>query len=421
MSQQSIGNTLSAMFLVAGTCIGGGMLALPLVTGVSGLFPSLFIMSLCALAMTISALLLLEVSLWMEEGVHVITMTSRILGVPGKVVSWVLYLFISYASIVAYTAGGGVQIAEFFSEFLQVPMVKDVGCTIFILLFGMIVVLGNILVGRVNTILFVSMIAAYVALLVTGLPEVKAHLLGYQKWRTSFVSVPILLTAFSFQTMVPSLTPYLKRNKKALRWAIVGGTVITYIVYALWQALILGIIPVEGAKGLGEALCQGTPPTQFLREHVSGWWVYYIAEYFAFFAIVTSFFGMTLGLYDFLSDGLKIEKTGLGQIYLAVLIVLPTLLFATQFERAFLVAMDLTGGIGDTIQNGMIPVLMYWIGHYVMKYPNSKPFPGGRVALTFIFMFFFISLMIELLMQSGCIFSYNDIIEIHNVQQVEQG
>ncbi|MFN4174810.1 MAG: aromatic amino acid transport family protein, partial [Parachlamydiaceae bacterium] len=82
---------LSAIFLVAGTCIGGGMLALPVATGLAGFFPSLVVMILSWLMMTLTALLLLEVSLWMEEGVHVITMSSRLLGPFGKAVSWVLY------------------------------------------------------------------------------------------------------------------------------------------------------------------------------------------------------------------------------------------------------------------------------------------------------------------------------------------
>ena len=41
------GSVLSAMFLVAGTCIGGGMLALPVATGVSGFIPSIAIMHFC--------------------------------------------------------------------------------------------------------------------------------------------------------------------------------------------------------------------------------------------------------------------------------------------------------------------------------------------------------------------------------------
>jgi len=108
-SQATVGKgaIISAMFLVGGTCIGGGMLALPVSTGVSGFFPSIAMMFVCWFAMTSTALLLLEISLWMSPGAHIITMTSQILGVPGKIVSWILYLFICYASRVAYTAGGG--------------------------------------------------------------------------------------------------------------------------------------------------------------------------------------------------------------------------------------------------------------------------------------------------------------------------
>ena len=82
------GRLFSAICLVAGTCIGGGMLALPVATGISGFIPSTFIMALCWIAMTASALLLLEVNLWMKEGAHVITMASTILGPVGRVVSW---------------------------------------------------------------------------------------------------------------------------------------------------------------------------------------------------------------------------------------------------------------------------------------------------------------------------------------------
>src|SRR5437868_13374543 len=89
-------NIISAMFLVAGTCIGGGMLALPVATGISGFLPSTLMMTLCWLAMTASALLLLEVNLWMKEGAHVITMASTLLGPVGKIVSWCVFLFISY-------------------------------------------------------------------------------------------------------------------------------------------------------------------------------------------------------------------------------------------------------------------------------------------------------------------------------------
>lgn len=420
----SVGRILSATFLVAGTCIGGGMLALPVATGIAGFLPSLAVMFICWLAMSATALLLLEVSLWMEEGVHVISMTSRILGMPGKTVSWLLYLFICYASLVAYTAGGGVQVAIGVRDYFDLVIGKDTGATIFLLLFGAIVYLGSRIIGRVNAILFIAMIAAYFGLVGIGLPEVKMSLLSHQKWTGIFTAIPLLLTAFSFQTMVPSLTPYLKRNVTALRWAVLGGTSLALMIYAIWQMLILGIVPVEGESGLAEALARGEPATQFLREHVEGRWVCAVAEYFSFFAIVTSFLGIALGLFDFLADGLRIKKSGKGKLMIAALVVIPTWVFATQFERVFLVALETSGGFGDSILNGLIPIIMVWLGRYHLGLEKGEGIriPGGKIILIALFAFFLYSLALEISLQFGPSAELYDPyqVPVHNVGIIEE-
>ncbi len=395
----------SAMFLVAGTCIGGGMLALPIATGVGGFIPSIIMMAFCWLAMTISALLLLEVSLWMkEDDAHVITMASTILGPVGKAVAWGLFLFISYASLVAYTAGGGVQVTSALKYYTDITVSNDVGRFLFIAIFSSVISVGSWFVGRINSILFIAMIAAYFGLVGLGVDEVKGTLLTYKNWGSAFLGIPLLLTSFSFQTIVPSLTPYLKRNVSHLRIAIIGGTILAFLIYAVWQWMILGIVPVGGPDGLQVALAKGDQPTtQFLQNHVQGRWIYGVAEYFAFFAIVTSFLGMALGLFDFLSDGLKIKKTGKGKIIIGLLIAIPTLFIATNLERAFMIAMEATGGFGDTLLNGIIPVLMIWIGRYSMKYTSNRIMPGGKPMLIGVFCFFLFAFVIAMLSQAGMI------------------
>jgi len=420
MKSESIekGSLISAIFLVAGTCIGGGMLALPIATGVNGFLPSIAMMSLCWFAMTISALLLIEVSLWLEEGAHIITMSSRILGPIGKGISWIVYLFICYASIIAYTAGGGMQISHAVGKYLQIPISNEIGCAMFILFFGSIVYLGSAIIGRVNAILFTAMIVAFVLLIGMGVDEINPSLLMHRKWNGATMALPLLLTGFSFQTMVPSLTPFLKRNPDALRWAVIGGTSLTFIIYLVWQALILGVVPVEGSHGLLEALKQGVPATIFLSEHVEGYWICQIAEYFAFFAIVTSFLGLCLGLFDFLSDGLKIKNQGWGHLKLGALVLIPTLVSASYFERVFLAAMDSTGGFGDTILNGIIPVLMVWIGRYRLGYQSAFRIPGGKPLLVLIGGMFLSVLVTEFLMYVGYYPSFYeayDILEVHNL------
>ncbi len=414
---------ISAIFLVAGTCIGGGMLALPVATGISGFFPSITMMAIVWFAMTTSALFLLEVNLWMKQGAHVITMSSTILGPVGKMVSWIVYLFIAYASLVAYTAAGGDLVIDGMTSLVGFSVNKELGCFLFIFFFGSIVTIGSYFVGRVNTILFVGMIGAYFALIVTGLSETKFELLTHKRWSTSFLAIPLLLTTFSFQTMLPSLTPYLKSNAKALRWAVIGGTSLTFIVYVLWQWMVLGIVPVSGPNSLLKALEVGEPVTRFLREHVKADYVSTIAEYFAFFALVTSFLGIALGLKDFLADGLHIAKRGWGQILLGILLIIPTYIFAAYFDRIFLIALDSSGGFGDSILNGIMPVLMVWIGRYYLNFSHEKSYRvwGGKPLLIVIFCFFLGSLILESLIHVGYTCSIFDACQAFVREQYEGG
>lgn len=403
VEKPSKGTVLSAMFLVAGSSIGGGMLALPVATGINGFLPSLAVMFICWVMMTLTGLYLLEVSLWMKDEVHVNTMTHRILGNFGRWVSWILYLFICYASIVAYTAAGGLQISLALDSIFNISMNKELGCAIFVTVFGLVLYLGSRIVGRVNAVLFIAMITSYIALIGIGTSEINVKYLSYQNWNGFLLAIPLMLASFSYQTMVPSLTPYLKRNLQGLRWAVIGGTSITFLVYAIWQWMILGIVPVEGNHGLAQALIKGEPATHFINAHTNKF-VATTAHFFAFFAVVTSFLGIALGLFDFLSDGLKIKKIGMGNLILGLLIVIPTLFFATQFERIFLIALDSTGGYGDTILNGLIPIMMIWIGRYRMGY-SSTFHVGGKPLLVIVFLFFFFALVLEILVHAGMLSS----------------
>ncbi|MEX1012358.1 MAG: aromatic amino acid transport family protein [Waddliaceae bacterium] len=414
MKNTSTGSVLSAMLLIAGTCIGGGLLAFPLSTGIFGLAPSITMMAICWVAMTLSALFLLEVCLWMEEGAHMISMTERFLGLPGKIIAWVLYLFICYGSIVAYTAGGGLQLAGF------AHISKELGCALFVLLFGVMIALGKGVVGRVNAWLFTAMIGSFLFLMSMAVDEINPENLLHGRWSGVQLTIPLIITAFSFQTLIPSLPSYLKRNARQLRWAVIGGTTLTFLINLIWQIVVLGIVPLKGENGLAAALSRGDLPiTEYIAQNVDGIGVFYLAEFFAFFAMVTSFLGISLGLFDFLSDGLKVKEKGWGTALLIALIVIPTYFFAVQFEKIFLFALNSTGGIGDSILNGMIPVLMVWIGRYSYGYKSEFVIPGGRWLLSLTFLFFLMVLMTEVLSIAGYLPSiyHQDVIqEIHNIE-----
>jgi len=402
---QKKGSIVGATLLVAGTCIGGGMLALPVATGAAGFIPSLLMMLIGWAFMTTTALFLAEVNLWMPKGAHIITMASRFLGPLGKAIAWVLYLFISYASLVAYTTGGGELFASGVARLFGIDIPQTAAFILFVVLFGTIIYLGNVVVGRVNTFLMIGLIAAYVLLIGTGAPYVKWNYLLRNSWGNTLIAVPLLLTIFSFQTIVPSLTIYLKQDSKRLRRSIIYGTTFALIIYALWQWLVLGTVLHEGEYGLSAALAMGKPATEFLGVSVGSHWLGTIADFFAFFALVTSFLGIALGLFDFLADGLKIKRTQLGNFSLGLLVAIPTLFFALQFERCFLRALDSSGGIGDAILNGLFPALMVWVGRYKHNLPYEYRTPGGKPLIVVVMIYALFVFSVEILGKFGLIVS----------------
>lgn len=382
------GRLIGATLLVAGTGIGGGMLALPVSTGSAGFFPSLTVMLICWLFMTLTALLLLEVNMWMKEGAHIISMSSRFLGNGGKIVGGLVFLFMGYASLVAYISEGGGLLQAAIESVTHFSVQKWVACLIFIAFFGFLIDLGAKVVSRANAILLVGMIAAYVGMIAFGFSFVDGKLLEYQDWGKTFLTVPIVLTVFSFQCIVPSLSIYLHRNGKQLRFAIIAGTTITLLIYIIWEFLVLGTVPLTGEDGLAMALSKGTSATEFYREAVGDHtFISLSAAFFAFFAIATSFLGIGLSVFDFLADGLKMKKKGLDKYKLAAIIIIPSLILAVLFERAFLVALDTSGGFGDSILNGILPALMVWVGRYYEKLRSPYEVPGGKPLLVFVILF----------------------------------
>src|SRR5262249_12983171 len=151
------------------------------------------------------------------------------------------------------------------------------------------------------------------------------------------------------------------------RTAIVIGSFIPLVAYIIWQWLILGIVPTFGPGGLAEALERGENAVQPLNRFIQNPLVYDVAKGFAFFALLTSFLGVALGLVDFIADGLQIRKTPLGKLWLCLLVFVPPLLVALRFPHIFLLALDYAGGLGCALLLGLLPVVMVWVGRYHLQ------------------------------------------------------
>jgi tyrosine-specific transport protein len=380
-------NVIGGAFLVAGTSIGAGMLGLPVLTGIGGFGPSILVYLLCWFFMTCTGLLFLEICLKMPPNANLVSMATTYLGLPGKVMAWVLYLFLFYCLSVAYVSGGG----GFLREWLGLGSFTSAGI-LFVLLFAPFVCCGTKFVNRLNIFLMIGLIGTYFLFVFFSISRVNLNLLGEVHWGPAILALPIIFTSFSYQGIIPSLTSYLQRDAKKIRLAIILGTTLTFFTYLFWEFLILGIVPIDG---LMKARALGQTAVQPLREQVPFGPIVFLGEAFGFLAIATSYLGVTLGLFHFLEDGLKLTKKIGEKFFVGIVTFLPPLAISLAKPGIFLSALTYAGGIGCAVLLGLLPTVMVWKARN-RRQAGPEILPGGKLVLSALALFVVLEVAMEL-------------------------
>ena len=390
---RSFNSVLGGALLIAGTTIGVGMLALPVATGPSGFIPSVSIYVVSWIFMICTGLLLVEVCLWLPPDTSFITMADRLLGPIGRHIFWVAYLFLFLTVMIAHVAGGG----SILSDILGWNIPKQLSSIIYVAAIAPIVYLGAHSVDRINKILISGVVLSYFAFVVVSVNQVNFHYLSSSSWSKAWLALPILFTAFTFQIIIPTLMTYMKRDVPKVRLAIFIGASIPLVIYLIWEFLILGIVPSDG---LSEAARLGQNAVEPLRLYVKNSSIITIGKAFAFFALTTSFIPLALAFFDFLADGLKMEKVGMKKAGLVLAIFgIPTI-FALIYPNIFLVALGYAGGISCALLFGLMPPIMAWVGRYIKRYSaDSCQLPGGKPMLIILMVFAILILMGEVVQQ----------------------
>ena len=390
------GSVVGGSLLIAGSCIGAGMLGLPIVTGMCGFFPSLGMFFLAWIFMTATALLLVEANGWFKTQVNLLTMTNHALGKWGKGICWLTYLFLFYALLVAYISGIGSLCSSFFERNLQLAFPAWVGSTIFVILFGSIVCFGTRKVDLCNRGLMVGKIGFFVLLVLAGVMYIQPQLLFRSDATYVTSALPLLVIAFGFHNMIPSLSAYLKGDLKRIRLTILSGSLLAFAIYLIWEVLVLGIVPIDGPNGMIDSFRKDHEASQAIAALIGSPAVQVFAQGLAFFAILTSFLAQALSLVHFLADGLKVSYKKHENMGLCALALLPPLLFAIVYPQLFFKALNFAGGICAVILFGILPAAMVWIGRYRMKSPGGYRVSGGKPLLVFVFAVALFILFIQL-------------------------
>lgn len=389
----TFGHLLGGTLLVAGTSLGVGMLALPVATASGGFIPSLAVYLLCWLFMLCTGLLILEACIWMPKNANLITLSSRLLGKWGKAFCWILYLFLFSCLMIAHIAGGGGVVSDLSGGTLP----NWLSTMIYVLFFSPVVFFGAIWVDRINLVLMSGIIITYLLFITSSIHYVNPSLLTRMDWGKVWWSLPVVFTAFGYQSLIPTLFNYMNRNVSKVRMALIFGTTLPLVIYVIWELMILGIIPLEGKYGLLEALHNGDSAVNPLGNYISNPGLLTVGRAFAFFAMTTSYLGISIAFVDFLLDGLKLSKKHSSKLGICAVIFLIPMIITLINPHLFISALSIAGGIGVALLLGAMPIMMVWAGRYYDGHSlMHQQLPGGKVTLSVMMLFVIFELIITL-------------------------
>lgn len=356
MNSKLIGSSL----IIAGTAIGGGMLAMPIISSGVGFIGITIVMILIWITMCYTALLLVDTYKDNNPEDGLSTMTYKYLGKAGSIVTGISMLTLMYALVSAYIAGGSDILRLNLSKWLDTDVSPQLTALIFTLLFGGIVGFGARVVDIATKWIFIIKLVFLFIVIVVIFGHIKIDNLLQMPLESKlfYSSIPVIFTSFGFHIVVPSMVKYLNGDIKLLRKAFIYGSLLPLVVYLIWQLSILGSIEpqtffaiIKETKGL-EAVILAVNGVSESK------WINIPLNIFFSAAILTSFLGVALALFDYVKDLSKKKAFGKNSVILYLITFIPPLLFALYYPKGFIIALGYAA-ISVVITSLFIPVLMY--------------------------------------------------------------
>lgn len=374
------------IMVIAGTVIGGGMFALPVDLAGAWFFWGAFILIISWFSMLHSGLLLLEANLNYPVGSSFNTITKDLIGNKWNVISGATVAFVLYILTYAYISANGAIISETISMHSDGhvnPRIIGVCTALFV---ATVLWFSSLAASRITSLFLGIKILAFVIVFgslffqvdysilsgVSGVNEESRSFFPY-----IFMAIPVCLASFGFHGNIPSLIICYGKKKDKLIKSVVLGSFLALVVYLFWLYCTMGNIPRESFKGI---IASGGNVDalvgSFLGTNQSGV-IEFCLLVFSNLAVASSFFGVTLGLFDFLADLFKFDNSLSGRFKTVMLTFLPPTVLYLLFPNGFIYGIG-GAGLCATIWAVIIPAVLALKSR--QKFPNQMFIVwGGRI------------------------------------------
>lgn len=382
----SQGSVLGGTMIIAGTAIGAGMLALPMISAGMWIYWSILLMGLTWVLMLRASQAILEVNLHYEPGSSFHTLVRDTLGPAWSAVNGIAVAFVLYILVYAYVSGGGSTV----QQTMMAITGTDPGTLSSSLFFSLVLVAcvwwSTRFVDRLSVILMGAMVLTFVLSMSGMLSQIRLPVLldsgeGGSGGAAVFIwcALSTYLTSFCFHASVPSLVKYFGKRPADINACLRYGTLIALACYVAWIIAADGVISREQFKSV---IAAGGNVGDLIRAAGAGidsHFVLRMLEAFSFFAVATSFLGAGLGLFDYIADLCRFDDSVMGRTKTTVVTFLPPLAGGLLKPDGFLAAIG-WAGLAATIWSVIVPALMLRASR--CKYPEAGyRTPGGNVTV----------------------------------------
>ncbi|PQJ71014.1 transposase [Vibrio jasicida] len=371
--------------IIASVCVGAGMLGLPSAGAGAWTIWSLISISLTMVVMTISGWMLLEAFKRYDFKVSFNTVTRDILGDNVTRINNLAVYFVGGILLYAYITSSGLIIEGL------LDINSKVASILFVAIFSLFVWHSTRAVDRISIVLIAFMVISFV-FGVSGLAvNIDTNILFDRITEESnyapyaMAMLPVALTSFGYHHSVSSMRAYYGCEYRA-KHAILGGTVIALTLYFLWIISIYGNLP---RSEFGPVIEQGGNVETLLEaldavidsEKVAG-----AINAFSMAAILSSFIGVGLGLFDFLADLFKFDDTRKGRTSTYLVTFLPPLILSLLFPFGFVIAIGYAGAAA-TVWTCFIPALLVYKTRSLKDGEKGFKAPGGNAMIALVILF----------------------------------
>ncbi len=389
--------------IIAGVCVGAGMLGLPSAGAGAWTIWSVLAITLTMIVMTLSGWMLLESYQGYPLRVSFDTVTRELLGEKLNAINNLTVYFVGGILLYAYITSAGLIIDG------MTGIGSQLGSVLFTLGFSGLVWHSTRAVDRISVVLVIAMGLSFV-FGISGLSlNIKPTLLfdtlsehaSYAPY--ALAMLPVALTSFGYHHSVSSMRAYYGEERRA-RYAILGGTAIALLFYLIWLVSVFGNLP---RSEFGPVVAQGGNVDVLLKALASVIESEAVASalnLFSMAAILSSFIGVGLGVFDYLADLFKFDNGRGGRAKSWAVTFLPPLLLSLLFPFGFLMAIGYAGAVA-TLWTCIIPALLAWKvragkGKQGDKQEGFRA-PGGMPMIAGVFLFGVLTAAFHLLNMAG--------------------